>query len=127
MITACWVIWLISQDRWSECRFRKLVEQGLAVAPSKDDDEPAERKQHKARTTKKGNKKKRKGKRRRDRSSLLPQLPMGLRGVVAARRTWEPSLPSVEEEEATHVVAVSPRHPPSVGAGGDHKIMSRSQ
>ena len=44
MITACWVIWLISQDRWSECRFRKLVEVGLDVEPSKDDYEPAERK-----------------------------------------------------------------------------------
>jgi len=44
MITACWVIWLISQDRWSECRFRKLVEVGLDVEPSKDDYEAAERK-----------------------------------------------------------------------------------
>lgn len=98
-----------ANDRWSECRFRNLVEQGLAVAPSKDDDEPAERKQEKTRT-----KKKRKGRPRRDdRISLLPQLPMGLRGFAAARRAWEPSLPSVEEEEATPVVAVSPRHPPS--------------
>ncbi|XP_002463531.2 uncharacterized protein LOC8060887 [Sorghum bicolor] len=100
-------------DRWSEFRFRKLVEQGLAVAPSKedDDDEPAAgRKQEKTRNKKE----KRKGKRRRDRNSLLPLLPMGLiRGFAAARRTWEPSLPSVEEEEATPVFAVSPCHPPS--------------
>ncbi|XP_066364801.1 uncharacterized protein [Miscanthus floridulus] len=105
--------YFVANDRWSECRFRKLVEQGLAVAPSKDDDEHAERKQHKARTTKKGNKKKRKGRQRRHHTPV-PQLPMGLRGFAAARRTWEPSLPSVEEEEATvSVIPVSPRHPPS--------------
>lgn len=114
--------YFVANDRWSESRFRKLVEQGLAVAPSKDDDdEPAERKQQEKTRPKKGNKKKRKaGRRRRDRP--LPQLPMGLRGFAAARRTWEPSLPSVEEEEAT--VAVSPRHPPSEPEETTRSIMS---
>ncbi|PWZ20703.1 hypothetical protein Zm00014a_034414 [Zea mays] len=102
--------YFVSRDRWSECRSRELVpvEQGLAV----DDDEPAERKQEKTRTKKGNKKKRRKGRRRRDRSSPVPQLPMELiRGVG---RTWEPSLPSVEEEqeEAAAVVLVSPLHPP---------------
>lgn len=113
--------YFVARDRWSECRFRRLVEQGFAVEPSKDgddddDDEPAEREKDRARaTTKKGNRpKRRKGRRRRDRrSSPVPHLlPVGLRGFATARRTWEPSLPSVEEEEEE--AAVSPRHrPPS--------------
>lgn len=107
--------YFVARDRWSECRFRRLVEQGFAVEPSKDgdDDEPVEREKDRARaTTKKGNRpKRRKWRRRRDRrSSPVPHLlPVGLRGFATARRTWEPSLPSVEEEEEA---AVSPRHPP---------------
>ncbi|ONM11540.1 uncharacterized protein [Zea mays] len=123
--------YFVARDRWSECRFRRLVEQGFAVEPSKDgdddDDEPAEREKDRARaTTKKGNRKRRKGRRRRDRrSSPVPQLlPVGLRGFATARRTWEPSLPSVEEEEEE--AAVSPRHRPPSGAN-KRSCMNRYQ
>ncbi|OEL31598.1 hypothetical protein BAE44_0007378 [Dichanthelium oligosanthes] len=78
----------VAKDRWSNCRFKELVERGLAVEPSKEG--PA------VKTRKDGKTKKRRGKKRRDRP--VP-LPMGLRTVATPRRTWEPSLPSVEEED----------------------------
>nr|CAB3497491.1 unnamed protein product [Digitaria exilis] len=112
-----------ARDRWSACRFRRLVEQGIAVEPSTDDDDqPAEDlhrnkgdidKAHKKGKTKKKikgpHRKTMKRGERRPAAATTP--PAGLlRGFAMLRRTWEPSLPSVEEEEN---VVVSPIQSPA--------------
>jgi hypothetical protein len=123
-----------ARDRWYECRFRRLVEQGIAVEPSAEDDgegggggdqqpEQSRRKdgqQQQARS--KGSSKKKK--KRRERPPAAAAAPtLGFRALATAtlRRTWEPSLPSVEEEENAAVSPLSSGlHSPSasVGAGG---------
>jgi len=49
--------YFVARDRWSACRFRRLVEQGLAVEPSRDDEPQPDRRKGKARK-KQGMKKK---------------------------------------------------------------------
>jgi hypothetical protein len=128
-----------ARDRWYECRFRRLVEQGIAVEPSAEDDgeggggggggqqpEQSRRKdgqQQQARS--KGSSKKKKKKKRRERppAAAAAAPTPGFRAFATAtlRRTWEPSLPSVEEEENAAVSPLSSGlHSPSasVGAGG---------
>ncbi|RCV39970.1 hypothetical protein SETIT_9G014100v2 [Setaria italica] len=114
--------YFVARDRWSECRFKRLAEQGLAVEPSADDDQPDQRKDKQ--TRKKGNKKKkRKGKgnkKRRERPAAAP--PAGFRAFAALRRTWEPSLPSVEEEENVVSPLSSVQHPSEEATRtGDHE------
>ncbi|XP_062214001.1 uncharacterized protein LOC133915022 [Phragmites australis] len=94
----------VANERWSECHFKKLVARGLAVEQSKEPE-------RKERTKKKGTKK-RKGKKRKDRRVAVPA---GLRMFATPRRTWEPSLPSVDEE------IISPLHPPSEATTDDHE------
>ncbi|KAL6636527.1 hypothetical protein ACP70R_024099 [Stipagrostis hirtigluma subsp. patula] len=90
----------VAKERWSECHFKKLVARGLAVEPSKE----PERKE-KAKAKKRGKKKRKGSRKRKDRPAAA--APAGFRVFVTPKRTWEPSLPSVEEE------TVSPVRPPS--------------
>ncbi|KAJ1292738.1 hypothetical protein BS78_01G013200 [Paspalum vaginatum] len=83
-----------ARDRWSDCRFKRLVHLGLAVEPSKDDEPERKDKAKK----KAGKKKKNAGKRRRP----VPLSAVRLRTLAATpRRTWEPSLPAVVEENVS--------------------------
>ncbi|KAG2544553.1 uncharacterized protein LOC120649124 [Panicum virgatum] len=109
--------YFVARDRWSACRFRRLVEQGLAVEPSRDDEPQPDRRKGKARKKQGMKKKKSTGckKRRERRPAAGPAAAAGLRAFVTPRRrTWEPSLPSVEEEEN----AVSPVESPAASSGG---------
>ncbi|PUZ36107.1 hypothetical protein GQ55_9G012700 [Panicum hallii var. hallii] len=104
--------YFVAQDRWSACRFRRLVEQGLAVEPSTDDQDQPDPRKGKAR--KKGKKKRKGSKKRRERRPAAgPPAAAGLRASATPRRTWEPSLPSVVEEEN----AVSPLESPASSGG----------
>ncbi|TVU44120.1 hypothetical protein EJB05_03553, partial [Eragrostis curvula] len=85
-----------ANDRWSQCHFKKLVRRGLAMEQQSKEPE------RKDKAKKKGKKRKRKGKKKRKDRRVT--APAGLRMFAIPRRTWEPSLPAVEEEEA----AVSP-------------------
>ncbi|RLN38946.1 hypothetical protein C2845_PM01G48630 [Panicum miliaceum] len=105
--------YFVARDRWSACRFRRLVEQGLAVEPSREDEQPDQRKD-KARKKKKRKGKGNNKKRRERRPAAGPPPPAGLRAFAMPRRTWEPSLPSVEEEEN----AVSSLQSPAASSGG---------
>ncbi|CAM0146642.1 unnamed protein product [Urochloa decumbens] len=90
--------YFVARDRWSECRFKRLVRQGIAVEPSTDDDQPDRQRKDKARN--KGKKrKKRKGNNKKKRRDRPAAPPAGLRLFPAPRRTWEPSLPPVVEED----------------------------
>ncbi|KAL6909403.1 hypothetical protein ACP4OV_001684 [Aristida adscensionis] len=94
-----------ARERWSECHFKKLVARGLAVEPSKDD-RPEKKDQKAAKKTKKGRSRKSKGggKKRRERPAATAATPPAGHRIFATapRRTWEPSLPSVEEEDDDH-------------------------
>lgn len=105
--------YFVAKERWAECQFKRMVARGLAVEQSA---EPAERKE-------KGIKKKKKkmGKKRKDPAAAPSAGCTGCRtfGRVAAtpRRAWEPSLPSVEEEE----IIMSPLQPPPSESRTDHE------
>ncbi|CAN6280596.1 unnamed protein product [Urochloa humidicola] len=104
--------YFVARDRWSECRFKRLVQQGLAVEPSKDDDQPDQGKD-KARNNKgkKAKKKKRKGNKKRRKRPAAAAPPAGLRAFTVPRRTWEPSLPPVVEEDIVVSPVSSLQHP----------------
>ncbi|KAG2533888.1 uncharacterized protein LOC120687469 [Panicum virgatum] len=102
--------YFVARDPWSACRFRRLVEQGLAVEPSREE-QPEQRKgkaRKKGQKKRKGNSKKRRE--RRPGPAAGPLRPAGLRALATARRTWEPSLPSVVEEENGGSSELFPSH-----------------
>ena len=102
--------YFVARDPWSACRFRRLVEQGLAVEPSREE-QPEQRKgkaRKKGQKKRKGNNKKRRE--RRPGPAAGPLRPAGLRALATARRTWEPSLPSVVEEENGGSSELFPSH-----------------
>uniref|UniRef100_A0A0D9ZFQ0 Uncharacterized protein n=1 Tax=Oryza glumipatula TaxID=40148 RepID=A0A0D9ZFQ0_9ORYZ len=77
-----------AKERWEECQFKKMVARGLAVEQSTE----------KETATKK---KKKNGRRRRKKRNSAAVPSTGCRtsrAPATTRRTWEPSLPSVEEE-----------------------------
>ncbi|CAL4928360.1 unnamed protein product [Urochloa decumbens] len=100
--------YFVARDRWSECRFRRLVRQGIAVEPSTEDDQPDRQRKDKARKKKKKRKGKGNKKKRRDRPAAPPA---GLRVFATPRRTWEPSLPPVVEEESVASPLSTLQHP----------------
>jgi len=102
--------YFVARDPWSACRFRRLVEQGLAVEPSREE-QPEQRKgkaRKKGQKKRKGNNKKRRE--RRPGPAAGPLRPAGMRALATARRTWEPSLPSVVEEESGGSSELFPSH-----------------
>lgn len=127
-----------ARDRWYECRFRRLVEQGIAVEPSAEDDDEGgggggqqpeqsrrkdgQQQQQQQQARNKGGSKKKKKKKRRERPPAAAAAPTpGFRAFATAtlRRTWEPSLPSVEEEENAAVSPLSSGlHSPAASVGG---------
>ena len=73
--------YFVARDPWSACRFRRLVEQGLAVEPSRDDEPQPDRRKGKARKKQGMKKKKSTGckKRRERRPAAGPAAAAGLR------------------------------------------------
>ncbi|KAF0912503.1 hypothetical protein E2562_014090 [Oryza meyeriana var. granulata] len=90
-----------AKERWEECQFKQMVARGLAVEQSSEPD-------RKETAMKKKGKKNRKGKKKKKRNpGGVPWTGCRTSGAPATPgRTWEPSLPSVEEES-------SPLQPPS--------------
>uniref|UniRef100_A0A0E0KLH7 Uncharacterized protein n=1 Tax=Oryza punctata TaxID=4537 RepID=A0A0E0KLH7_ORYPU len=91
-----------AKDRWEECQFKKMVARGLAVAVELEQSTEKE-------TAMKKKRKERRRKKKRN-PGAVPSTGCRTSRAPAStpRRTWEPSLPSVEEESES-----SPLQPPS--------------
>ncbi|XP_052149727.1 uncharacterized protein LOC127768232 [Oryza glaberrima] len=76
-----------AKERWDECQFKKMVARGLAVEKSTEKETAMKKKKNGRRRRKKRN------------SAAVPSTGCRTsRAPATTRRTWEPSLPSVEEE-----------------------------
>ncbi|KAB8094445.1 hypothetical protein EE612_021626 [Oryza sativa] len=78
-----------AKERWEECQFKKMVARGLAVEQNTEKETAMKKKKKNGRRRKK----------KKRNSAAVPSTGCRTsRAPATTRRTWEPSLPSVEEE-----------------------------